>query len=491
MKSFLFYRQITTIIALLLTIVMTFSACGASEQISSDVGNASNISSQEDVAANNNGNDEKTESIDKTESKTNNQNQSQKEEQTNKPSTVAKTTWDKDYLSTVPDSVKKKEIHVLMWRDYDPPEKMMVEAFQKKTGIKIRTTITTEQAYSTKLISLISAKDSPDVVMITTASFPGIVTKACQPLDPEVFRLDDSAWYKTYMDCFMVNGKYFTVAMNKGTNTEDTNYMTFYLKSVLKSCGIKTMPYDLYKDGKWNWETQRDIINKARSSGIGGFSMLNSDAFMYSAGGSFVKYDGKKYTNNMDDPCILEGWREAARLKEEGSLEYWDHINVAQGKIALFQAIAYQGLSVSEAFTNVVGGKANVNCVPMAGPKDGTTYNPVRAKCWGVAKGAKNVEGAAYFLRYFLDVKNAGEYSSLFINKQVQEVYDIICDKKSRKIVTYSQGVVSFTDKALYSNMCDKLSKSTPSQLSQTLSTYKATINSPIKNANTALKRVK
>lgn len=486
-----------SLIALLLAALMLLSACGGTETSSTLSEDNSADSSQTESGLNETPTENNTDDASNTQSAVQNSSKQNNVAQNSNVQTQSnKTTWDKDYLSTIPASVKAKEIHILMWRKYDEPEQKMVDEFQSKTGIKIRTTVTTEQEYSTKLISLISGGDAPDIAMISTDTFPGVVTKACSPLDPKVYRLDDAAWYKTYMDCFKVNGKYFSVAMNKSPSCEDTNHMLYYLKSTLKNCGITTTPWQLYKQGKWDWAAQSEIISKASAKGITGLSMHSYDTYMQSTGNGFVKYDGKQFTNNMSNPTVLKAWTEFTTVCSNSEVTSWDYKNIAAGKVALFASISYQGLRASKVFRNekgdptVQGGIENIECVPIAGPTQSTAYTPVMAKSWANPKGSKNPEGAAFFLRYFLDIANI-DYENIFHNNQIKEVYNTICSKNAKKHITYEKGVVSFTDKNLYTTIVTALKFSTPANIKQKLDSYNKTINAPIKQANTALSRIK
>lgn len=498
MKMFEFSKKTVSIISLLLAILMMLSACG-SEATSSTDGTEPTESTEQTEQNSESADDTVTSKDSAAQTQSSNNNTSKQnvaQQSSGSQQTSGSTKWETDYLKTIPADVKNKEIHILMWRNYDPAEQELIDNFKKITGMKIRTTLTTEQEYTTKLISLVSGGDSPDVVMITTSSFPGVVTKSCSPLDSKVFRLDDPAWYKTYMDSFKVNGRYFSVAMNKSPSCEDTNYVMYYLKSVLKQCGITTTPWQLYKQGKWNWAAQADIINKVSAKGYTGLSMLDKDAYMYSTGTSFVKYDGKKYTANMSDPNILKAWQEFATVNETTGVASWDYKNIAAGKVGLFESISYQGLMASKVFRDekgnptIQGGIDNLECVPVPGPTQSGAYVPVRAKSWANAKGSKNPEGAAYFLRYFLDVKNT-DYNNLFHNKQIKEVYDEICNKNAKKYVTYAEGVVNFTNKNQYDTIINSLSNTASQNLQGTLDKYKNVINAPIKQANNALSRIK
>ena len=50
-------------------------------------------------------------------------------------------------------------------------------------------------------------------------------------------------------------------------------------------------------------------------------------------------------------------------------------------------------------------------------------YSGSSCRAYGIAQKAKNVEGAYYFLRYFLDVDNCNNATNIFGNKEMQKFY--------------------------------------------------------------------
>ena len=169
------------------------------------------------------------------------------------------TVFSNDIYSSLPN---KNEVHVLMWRNYSPLEQQVIDAYTALTGVNIKTTVTTEAEYETKLVSLMVNQTPPDVVMFNSTSFLKVATKDLKPLDSVIFKLDDPCWNKNSMDAMKINGSYYGVAMPSSINCDDTCYVTYYNPSVLRECGITAMPYQLYAQGKWNWDTQSEIIGK-------------------------------------------------------------------------------------------------------------------------------------------------------------------------------------------------------------------------------------
>lgn len=188
MKTKTTARHFLSVIALMLAIMMLFSACGnKNAEVTSSDGTG------DDSAVSDVSNDAQDETPSGDVSTVSTASIGSSTSSTTTPST-GNGVWAKDIYGSMPAKVKSTGIHVLMWRAYTKTEKAMVDAFQKKTGVTVRTTVTTESEYPTKLVSLVSGKDSPDVVCFSSGNFPGLVTKSLQALDTQQFRLNDSCW---------------------------------------------------------------------------------------------------------------------------------------------------------------------------------------------------------------------------------------------------------------------------------------------------------
>lgn len=483
MKAITTSKRFASVLALLLAIVMCFSACGQQKDTSSvaSSGDASvtDVSSDAEVSS-------------ETEE------QSSKEEKTSSTTTTAKSTkWDEDYLKTMPQSVKDKGVTILMWREMHTTEQKLLDDFVAKTGCKVNKVITTEQEYATKLVSLISAKESPDICALQPDDFPGVVTKAMQPLDAETFRLDDDCWNKDYMNVFAINGKYFSVAMPGSWSCEDCLYVTYYQPSVLKECGVSTMPYQLYKNGQWDWAAQKEIATKVSGAGkdYTGMSLQSTDLYMLSAGQDFATYDGKQFTNKLGSVdasnTLTKAWQEVATLNQAKACIGWDLTRVLNGKVGLFTSIAYGMYNEGNwGFDNIPGGFSSIEVVPVAGPSQSSSSTPSRPKTWGVPKGAKNPEGAAYFLRYWLDISNC-DMDKTFITSQAKEVFDIISAKSYKKTYMYGSGVTDYVTAGTYKGICDSLFNATPANVTTIMNSKAGSVKTGVNRANKDLTRIK
>ena len=495
-------KKLVSLFALLLAVVMVFSACG--EKATTDTSSDAVVDNQDTESEEQTSSEEdKTEdtsskktgsTTSKNTSKTTSKNTSKTTSKATTTTTGA-TTWGSNPYANIPASVKEKGVHVLMWREYTPSEKQQVEDFQKKTGIKVRTTVTTENDYSTKLISLISGKDSPDVASVSVRNFPQQVVKSMQVLDKNEFRLDDSIWYKDYMDCYKVGNNYYSVAINGIWSSEDSNYVTYYSPRLLKSVGVSKTPYQLYKEGNWNFDTQKDIIDKLVNAGKFGMTMQSYDLYALAAGADLAEYNPAKatFTNNLENSsktaALVSAWtkyQEMAR-SNTNAVRNWDLVNFQQGNIGLFSAIAYGLYNQGDYFDNM--DYKELEAVPVAGPKGQTAYIPSRPKCWGVPKGAKNPEGAAYFLRYYLDPSTIN-MSSTFYNKQFETIYNTITSKNAKKRVVIGWGIANYRTDSTYTKIMDELAAGNVGSATTTLNKYKNVIKSAVTAANKDLARV-
>ena len=127
---------------------------------------------------------------------------------------TGKTKFESDPYSDIPASLKGTTVRVLLWRTPEKTDTELAAAFTKKTGIKLEYVYTANNnaAYSTKLATMISSKDSPDLVSMGSGTFPSFAITHLEPLDASVFRLEDPFWDEVLMDAYKINGKYYALA---------------------------------------------------------------------------------------------------------------------------------------------------------------------------------------------------------------------------------------------------------------------------------------
>ena len=223
------------VLAMLLSAVMLtvlFSGCGKAKNESSDIGNTDVTSSDASDA-------------ESSQSGSQAQSGSSSQSSGNKTAGI-------DY-----NSLKGTTVKVLMWRDLTEQEKKTIANFEKEYSMKVKVEYSNQDNYMTKLASLVSTNDSPDVGLIINSQnrqgcFPIGAATVFQAAAVSKQDFNDSFWDKDAMNNFKIKGKpYAFIAYNNWYNAHG---VLMYNADMFKSDGI-TSPYDLWKAGKWNWDT--------------------------------------------------------------------------------------------------------------------------------------------------------------------------------------------------------------------------------------------
>lgn len=406
---------------------------------------------------------------------------------------TGKTKFEADPYSDIPASLKGSTVDVLLWRTPEATDVALAEAFEKKTGIKVKYDYTPNNtaAYATRLATRVSSKDSPDLVSMGSGSFPSFAISYLEPLDKEVFRLDDPFWNKSFMDCYKINGKYYCLAASGTWYCDDVNYVTYYNPAALKQNGIETTPYQIWKQNKSAWTIDKMIELarkfKAKDDTFHGISYQSNtipNPYMLSSGVDFVKYNGKEFTSNLSNTTVLNLSMQFADWYSEGLIEGWNSEGVGKGTVAFFDAISYGMYKDANWFTIPT---TQVECVPVAG-----THTPANPKVWGIPKNAKNAQGAAYFLRFFLDSESFketsfGSFENTFATAQMHEVFMYMSAASTPKTINITRGVLDYYDTSAYNQFISKLNATTSANIKTELDTYSRTMDAACNRANKKL----
>lgn len=399
---------------------------------------------------------------------------------------TGKTKFEADPYSDIPASLKGSTVKVLLWRDPWNYDITLKDGFEAKTGIKVEYIVAKGGNYSTQLATLISSGDSPDVVNMGSDAFPSFAIASLEPLDKEVFRLDDPIWNKDLMDSFKINGKYYALAIPGSWYNDDLSYVSYYNPATLQACGISTesMPYNLWKSGNWNINKLEEIIRKVDSMGSAytGLSIQTEhilNPYMLSAGVDYVKYSNNEFSSNITNTKVVEMSEKLAGWYEDGLVSGWLATGIGDQTLGIFDAISFGMGSTVEWFSIP---HSEVDVAPIAG-----NYTPASPKVWGVAKGAKNAQGAAYFLRYFLDPASL-DMASTFATPEMYEVWKYTTSGR-KQAMNMTRGLLNYYDSSAYGTLSNKVSTSASAQIGTVLGQYENTINAACKRANKDIKK--
>ncbi len=303
----------------------------------------------------------------------------------------------------------------------------LFKAFEKKTGIKVKPVSFNQGEYVSLVAKQINGGNAPDVI-ICNDEFPTALEIA-QPIQ-NIVDLNDDFWDDDITNITTVgNNTYF---VNSLEGVWQNVGMIFYNKKIFSDSGV-TSPAAYWKNGTWTYENFVKCLSDVTALGkIGG--QIDQDALATQMGSPIIGYDTAKKTFVNGLSGAESAYTLYADSLKKGywtSTAYWG--TFASGNIGLMSSGNY-GLKYNGYFKDMDA--ASIGVVPIP-----TTYKGQQLKVstslrgYGVAKGAKNPEAAAYFIRYFLDYKYYEEAGvNCWMNKTLEKAYfdEILPDIKKR-----------------------------------------------------------
>ena len=371
-----------------------------------------------------------------------------------------------DPFANIPKNLKGSTLTFAHFGDEGAAEyKKVIEAFTKKTRIKVKLVAYDQDAYVSTVSKQIAAKSGPDVV-ICNEIFPAGLEIA-QPIQNYI-DLNDSFWDPQVSEITTVgDNTYFVNSMKSVWYNID---MCFYNTQLFSKNGI-TSPADYYKNGKWTYENLRVCLEKvAATKNTGGY--VDPMKMSASLGTPLVSFDTKKdvFTQNVGKAATA--YQYCAANIQNG---LWDparwFAQFTSGTIGLYVQSAY-GCKYNGWFKET--NPAILGVVPTPTSYQGKACKQsATLRCYGIAKGAKNPQAAAYFLRYFLDYgyyKDAG--ANVFINNAMEKAYfdEMALAEKEGINYYFDTNAFSYTS-AKYEDL-KKVAELSPVQVAAKLSSY-------------------
>ena len=469
----------------MLAMLCSFTACKNSKQTSSDdVSEVSDLTS--DVISDNNSNDN-----DSNVSGSNDVSSSIKGGDGN---TVASSkpseSGDKTQTGGIDyDSLKGTTVSVLMWRALTEQEKATISAFEQKYSMKVNVEQAKSSAYLTKIASLVSTKNSPDVAVIpggkgAQGAFPLGVASIFQPATITKQDFNDSFWNKEAMNAYAINGKPYAIVSSQ-TNWYNNYEVLFYNADMFKADGITT-PYTLWKQGKWNWDTLKSTAQEIKKKGHDYGLMVDQELnFLKSTGTAFIAYDGNKFTNNITNAKVIDAWTFEAQLVKEQLMPVYGTAtsSFTSGKCGMFVTNSW-AMRKGEVLATA---DFNLECVPFPSPAGQEQVVGASHNLFSIPKGAKNPVGAGVFLRYFLDASNNGKFSDIALSTQFEEIFNYTNQSNLKHSYSYCYGVVGYTNYKSLSNLLTSLHKASPEQVPTVLQQNKAVFDNAVNTTNKKL----
>ncbi len=210
-----------------------------------------------------------------------------------------------------------------------------------------------------------------DMVPYQINSVPeGVIKNIYQPLDDyfDVLEWDSELWEDMHetAEMFSYDGNHYVIPYS----ISDPFVIT-YSRKLMKSEKLDD-PYELYKQGKWDWNTFNQMTEKFISQqteytryGIAGYF---GEACLYSTGKTVVSLEDGKLVNNINDSEISkaeEFMTKTADIYNDG----W-HSSFPQNMNTLFYAM--QDWSIKE--SNALNPDADLMIVPFPKSPDSDKY---------------------------------------------------------------------------------------------------------------------
>ncbi|MBQ3546901.1 MAG: extracellular solute-binding protein [Clostridia bacterium] len=398
-----------------------------------------------------------------------------------------------DIVTEVPTNLKGTTVKVLFWRPLTNDEKAVVASFEKQTGMKVQFKFAANAGgvYAELISASLAAKEGYDIAMFNNINFPGRPTSIMQPLnDIKGFDFSDPAWDKALMDTQKINGKYYGVNIVGGHTNE---FVAMYFnETMFKNRGVKT-PRQLWEAGNWNWDTFLDAAKAMtyKENGAQVYGYINRGTgymtyWLQAAGTDFITYDGTKFKSNLSDAKLLNNIKYYNEFRTKYKIMGDDTYGVPHfrsGEAAMFSVITYAMFKESD--TKFSQMSDTIDAVPFPMPKGQKQVALVDSCLFGILKGAKNSEGAAHFLRYFLDPQNYS-MSDNFINKNLEKTFNELA--KMDKRVSISEGVVNNGAQVDFANVCHNIVLTDAAQVTSKVKSYATNFDFAVNKANKAVK---
>lgn len=346
-------------------------------------------------------------------------NEPSNSEGTSSPGDTSSGDANDDPFSNIPKSLRGTTVTIAHWGDEGASEYVKVaQQFTKDTGINVKWVPYNQGEYVSSVVKQIAVNSGPDIVILNN-TFPTAI-EMVQPL-PDYFDLDDGFWDKRVSEALSVNGKYYFVNSYNSPFTGGT--VVYYNKKIFNDNGLLT-PQDYYDQGQWSYENLEKCMQQVTKLGYNG-GIIESMVIAEQMGSSLIQYDKATgtFTGNATDDNLVAALQFMASAVEQGIAGGYTTNNFASGQVGICMSGTF-GLKYNGVFKDM--SPSEIGVVPLPNSFQGIELKclPLGLRGCGFAKGAKNVQGAYYFLRYFLDYnryEKAG--AEIFANKVLEKYF--------------------------------------------------------------------
>lgn len=328
------------------------------------------------------------------------------------------------WIKTIPKNLQGTTVTFAAWGDENAKEYAKVaKLFTKKTKINVKWVTYNEEKYISTIVEQNAAGKGPDIV-INNFTFPSSI-EAVQEL-PAIFNVNDGFWDPRVTEALSVKGKKYFV------NSYNSPFLAggvfcFYNKQIFANNNI-TSPQDYVNQGKWTMENFEKCLREAYAKGFDGGNVQPASLWP-NVGTELIEYNPSTgtFVSALDNPSkrsdIVASLKFVAQLRKEGVIKNNPLNRFASGNMAIALAGNF-GMKYNGWFKGMTPSSLGVVEMPATFNGKSATYYGSDQRGYGIGKNAKNIEGAYYLLRFFLDIDNYEEANaSIFLNKNIEKFY--------------------------------------------------------------------
>ncbi len=330
-------------------------------------------------------------------------------------------------LPKLSSKVKNKTVKYLTHVNASSTNKSATKRYIKQYDLTVEYITVPYENKRTKLVQMIAAGDSPDLISMDEMHMTLINNNLVQPAEQYFDNFSDKVWNKVrnLQNERKVKGKIYEIILHAVPSR-----MLFYNAQVFKNASLKD-PLYWYEKGQWNWSKLEELAKKLTKDqnndgitdqyGFGGESL----AFMVmgSVNESFIKLDKNgKVVNNLKSANLAKAMKFFVDLQT--TFKVWppspSFSDIVNGKLAMGYFGAWNIFTVEGAEKKFNDGQIQFVPSPTA---DGMKKNynfPVYESVF-IPKGAKNPYGAAAFVMYtkYQEANAKSSYPA-----KMQKIYD-------------------------------------------------------------------
>lgn len=399
-------------------------------------------------------------------------------------------TSEQAYFENVPSELKNTTVKFATWIDHKSCDySYVLSDFTKLTGIKVEIMPVTQADYIVKLAGMQASGTAPDVI-VENGDFPRTLS-LLQPITKEATGIDlkDKFWDSDITKQYTVGNKAYAV-MGANSSWQMASPLVYYNIPLLQKYGIKT-PNEYVKENNWTWDTLLKCMEDGKNAGITG-GEIDVSIFSIVYGGGPYRYDAGKnaYTNTMSSKEFKDAWNYLTSASEKGVVKLsnsWAS-SLTSGYTGLVISGAYGLRKQPGHFYQMDSDDIGYAYLPKVNKSDANYPTSTMVRGYGIAKGAKNPKGAAYFLRYFL-------------NDDWYDLNDVFKDERAANMHRELQKIKNFSNTQMdgvvltqyddYKVFFNELTTSTPAQVTANIDKVSQKLDYCITKANKLISQAK